>query len=300
MAETSSELEVKKEKLADVLENQAKDSHSSMAEISGLKADLDALRSLCFRQETQISTLGKERAMLLSEIQNLGEQNRLGMETKDRQNVESSEVLKAELKGAQSAYQEAEARLTEKNLELETQAESLAEARRSLEELQGKASKSQERENQETEVDELKQQIEMLSNQLAPARSAGQDVDSRSVTECYNGSEDIQIARESTRIAASIKAEDQILIDESKPENDISERLRDLQESLTQKSEQIVDATARIDAQDRTIESLRYELESAQQIADLRDKDNAAFWEKKLHQAELELASKDEKILSLQ
>ncbi|KAF8003935.1 hypothetical protein HF325_001383 [Metschnikowia pulcherrima] len=37
MAETSSELEVKKEKLADVLENQAKDSHSSMAEISGLK-----------------------------------------------------------------------------------------------------------------------------------------------------------------------------------------------------------------------------------------------------------------------
>ncbi|KAM9936089.1 hypothetical protein OXX80_004350 [Metschnikowia pulcherrima] len=300
MAETSSELEVKKEKLADVLENQVKDSHSSMAEISGLKADLDALRSLCFRQETQISTLGKERAMLLSEIQNLGEQNRLGMETKDRQNVESSEVLKAELKEAQSAYQEAEARLTEKNLELETQAESLAEARRSLEELQEKASKSQEREIQQTEVDELKHQIERLSNQLASARSAEQDVDSRSVTEGQNGSEDTKIAGESPENFASKEAGDQILNNGSKPEDDISERLRDLQESLTQKSEQIVDAEARLNAQDRTIESLQNELESAQQKADSRDVENAAFWEKKLHRAESELASKDEKILSLQ
>ncbi|KAF8003949.1 hypothetical protein HF325_001397 [Metschnikowia pulcherrima] len=81
------------------------------------------------------------------------------METKDRQSAESLEVLKAELKEAQSAYQEAEARLTEKNVELETQAELLAEARRSLEELQEKASKSQEREIQQTEIDELKQQI---------------------------------------------------------------------------------------------------------------------------------------------
>ncbi|KAF8003948.1 hypothetical protein HF325_001396 [Metschnikowia pulcherrima] len=37
---------------------------------------------------------------------------------------------------------------------------------------------------------------------------------------------------------------------------------------------------------------------SKKQILEIMD--NAAFWEKKLHQAELELASKDEKILSLQ
>ncbi|KAM9923162.1 hypothetical protein OXX59_005345 [Metschnikowia pulcherrima] len=300
MAETSSELAVKEKKLAEILKDHAKDSHSSMAEISDLKADLDALRSLCFRQETQISTLGKERAKLLSEIQNLGEQNRLGMETKDRQNVESLENIKAELKEAQSAYQEAEAKLSEKNLELETQAESLAEARRSLEELQEKASKSQEPEIQQTEVDELKHQIERLSNQLASARSAEQDVDSRSVTEGQNGSEDTQIARESPEDFASKEAGDQILNNGSKPEDDISERLKDLQESLIKRSEQIVDATARIDAQDRTIESLRNELESTQQKADLRDMENAAFWEEKLHQAESELVSKNEKILSLQ
>ncbi|KAM9899133.1 hypothetical protein OXX79_005895 [Metschnikowia pulcherrima] len=293
MTETSSELAFKEEKLAEVLENQAKNSHSSMAEISGLKADLEALRSLCFTQETQISTSGKEKAKHLSEIRILKEQNGVDLETRDRQNAESLEALKAELKEAQSAYKEAEAKLTEKNLELETQAESLAKARRSLEALQEQASKSQENEIQQTEVDELKQQIERLSGQLASARSAGRDVDSKSVTEDQNGTKD-------TEISAIKKAEDQILNNGSKPEDDLSERLRDLQESLTQKSEQIVDATERLNAQDSIIESLRNELEKTQQKTDSRDVEKAAFWEEKLHQAESELASKDKEILSLQ